>query len=138
MRARPTGVDHALGDSLPVEVGHLVVKMDVFQQRGAARTGGKGILVVRDLHALIRRHAHLFAVGTEGVHLVGLVGNVFRRLLGAGGHGLGAGRGGFGRRLDHFGRGRVLIMRLGGFAVGKKRLLRRRFPFMRFVHDSLQ
>ena len=45
------GVHHALGNTLPVEVGVLLEKLPVLDQQRAARAGGQAILVVADGNA---------------------------------------------------------------------------------------
>jgi hypothetical protein len=51
---RSARMDNPLGDALVVEMGDLLAKDEVFEQRGAAETGLQGALVVRDGDALVR------------------------------------------------------------------------------------
>jgi hypothetical protein len=47
-------VDHALGDALVVEVGHLLAEDEVLHEHRAARPGGELVLVVLERHAGVR------------------------------------------------------------------------------------
>ena len=55
MRARTPGVHHALWNALMVKVGNLLAKYEILQQRGAARSGFQGVVVVGNLQSLISR-----------------------------------------------------------------------------------
>ena len=59
VRGRATGVHHALGNALVVEVRDLLAQDEVFEQRRAARAGFERIVVVRDRHALVGRELRL-------------------------------------------------------------------------------
>ena len=53
MRAITAGVDDALGNALVIEVEHFFAKVEVLEQRRAARARPEGILVVCDGNALL-------------------------------------------------------------------------------------
>jgi len=41
------GMNHPLGDSLPVEMGVLLEQLPILDQEGPARTCGQGVLIIR-------------------------------------------------------------------------------------------
>ena len=51
--AESSRVDHALRNSFVVEVEDLLAKMEIFEQCRPARPYAKGILIIRDRHALL-------------------------------------------------------------------------------------
>lgn len=67
-----TGVDHALGDALVVEVGDLLPHDEVFEQRRAALAGLQGVLVVGDAGAGVgaqRLAGGVLAIGLQLLQL---------------------------------------------------------------------
>jgi hypothetical protein len=59
-----TGMHHALGNPLMVEVGDLFPQIEIFQQCWPARTGLQPVLVVGYLKALVASHG---LAGLDGV-----------------------------------------------------------------------
>jgi hypothetical protein len=66
---RPLGMDHTLGNPLPIEVRHLLDQVKVLHQNRTARTRSERILIVADGYAgsrgqrflwILRRHALSF------------------------------------------------------------------------------
>ena len=96
MRARTAGVHHAFRNTFAVEVGQLVVEMEVLQQRGPARPGFERVLVVRNFDALGGGHPEALARGAELVELFQLGVHGIRGFHGAGGRGFGIGARGAG------------------------------------------
>ncbi|MNM70489.1 hypothetical protein D3C81_821180 [compost metagenome] len=54
MGRRAARVDHALGNALVVEVRDLLAQVEVLEQRGAAQAEPEGVVVLRNLEALVR------------------------------------------------------------------------------------
>ena len=67
MSARAAGVDDALGNPLVVEVGDLLAQDEIFEQRRPAQSRFQGILVVGDVHALVRREGTRAAIRAHPV-----------------------------------------------------------------------
>jgi hypothetical protein len=54
VRPGSPSMDHALGDSLVIEVGDLLPEVKVFEERGSALANLELVLVVVDGHTLVR------------------------------------------------------------------------------------
>ena len=74
MGGRTARMHDALGDAFVVEMRDLFTHDEIFEQRGAARTGAQRVLVIGDLHALIgperfaiRPRAKLFEIFGFGI-----------------------------------------------------------------------
>jgi hypothetical protein len=55
-------VNYALGNALAIEVRHFFKKQEIFENDGAARAHGEGILVIAYRTASVRGHDVLFFV----------------------------------------------------------------------------
>jgi len=69
---RATGVHDALGDALVIEVRELLAHDEVFEQRRTAFTCLQRVLIISDLHALVRGEGFARGIGAEGFELIEL------------------------------------------------------------------